>query len=278
MELTREQLGNQADEQGAFEGGVDPAGINRTPVPEGRRATLEVDAERTEDGMALNPKSEMARALLTLKEGPTSITSAQLLEEPDEYGLEVRQINGVEVEATAERAMEISRRSPREMLVWYGMHQEYFGAVLGDRVIVRRDVLESEYSCKACSGRGYEEDAVCRTCGGMQEISRGESMAPCPDCAVLGYAKEAQWSSGRVPCSVCRGSGWRGGIIIPSVSQAKPITGIVVSLGPECRVLKLGDRVIHSKYAGHELEVSKSEAFTFMRESEVIGILRQRQC
>lgn len=277
MELTREQLGNQAEEQGAFEGGVDPAGINRAPLPEGRRAVLEVDAERTEDGMALNPKAEMAGALLTLKEGPTSITSAQLLEEPEEYGLEVRRINGVEVEATAERALEIGRRSPREMLVWYGMHREYFGAVLGDRVIVRRDVLESEYSCKACSGRGYEEDAVCPGCGGVQEVVKGESVVPCPDCAVLGYAKESQWSSGRVPCSVCRGSGWRGGIIIPAVSQAKPITGIVVSLGPECKVLKLGDRVIHSKYAGHELEVSKSEAFTFMRESEVIGILRQRR-
>jgi co-chaperonin GroES (HSP10) len=50
----------------------------------------------------------------------------------------------------------------------------------------------------------------------------------------------------------------------------------VVSVGPECRLLKLGDRVIHSKFAGHELTVSKTDSYVMMGEKEVLSILKAR--
>jgi co-chaperonin GroES (HSP10) len=65
--------------------------------------------------------------------------------------------------------------------------------------------------------------------------------------------------------------------VIPEVAERKPITGIVVSVGPECRLYKLGDRVIHSRFAGHEMTVAKNESFVMMRECEVLSILKQRR-
>ena len=49
---------------------------------------------------------------------------------------------------------------------------------------------------------------------------------------------------------------------------------MVVSIGPDTKLLKLGDRVLHSKYAGHTLEM-KNETYTYMREHEVISLLRE---
>ena len=65
--------------------------------------------------------------------------------------------------------------------------------------------------------------------------------------------------------------------MIPEVAERKPITGIVVSVGPECRLARIGDRIIHSRFAGHELTVAKSESFVMMRETEALSILKARR-
>ncbi len=278
--MTRSVIGNKADELGAVDSGADAEGINVSVIPGGRDEPIEVEVSREADGVALTPVRETAafrRALGEIEEGPVDLMMAALVEEP-EYGLVRRKVNGVEVEAGESRLSEISGRSPRESLVWYGSHPEYMQAMAGDRILVRKDVLELEDACRACHGRGYDESAVCEHCGGTARVllSDHESVS-CHVCIVLGYDIEQKWSCGRQACERCYGTGWRGGVVIPQVAERKPITGIVVSVGPECRLYKLGDRVIHSRFAGHELTVAKNESYVMMRESEVLAILRQRK-
>jgi co-chaperonin GroES (HSP10) len=286
-ELKREQYGNTSTEQGSFERGDDFEGINHSTLPESRPDPVEVDAQYVPgDGITLTPKKvdsgEFRQALGDLKEGPMDQLMGQLCENPEEEnGLTVQKIHGIEVQGNAARLAEISKRSPREMLVYYGMHPEYDGAVAGDRIMLLRDIKESAYSCKACKGTGYEEDALCGNCGGTGKEtikSEGGEMVsvPCRACRVLGYGHEGGYSSGHKKCSKCNGSGWRGGIIIPEESQKEAITGIVVSLGPDTKIYKIGDRLMFSRFAGHTMEISKTTSFIIMREDEAIGILRQK--
>jgi co-chaperonin GroES (HSP10) len=280
-ELTRSVIGNKADELGAVDAGADAEGINSSSMPSGRDEPIEVDVSRVEDGIQLVPSREtdaFRRAIGELEEGPNDLLMAQLVEEPEEVGLVKRVVNGIEVEARDDRLAEISHRTPREGLVWYGSHPEYMQAMAGDRVLIRKDVLELEDACKSCHGRGYDESAVCQHCGGNSRVwdeAAGQTF-PCISCVVLGYDRETQWSCGRVKCSACYGTGWRAGVVIPQVAERKPITGIIVSVGPDCKLYKLGDRVIHSRFAGHEMTVSKNESFVMMRECEILSILRQR--
>ncbi len=276
-ELKRSEQGNAADESAAYEGGADFESLNRSNLPSGEGAAIEVDVVGVADGIQVTPRADSPSTIdgwrrIDLEEGPLELMKAQMFDEPDLAGVELRRVNGVEVALSTGRALEVSARAPRESLIWYGSHPDYYQAMLGDRVLVRKDVLELEDACKACHGRGYEEEAVCAQCEGR--TTSGD--AACQACMVLGYDREQRWSSGRVPCRSCFGSGWRSGVVIPEVAQSKPITGVVVSVGPECRLLKLGDRVIHSRFAGHELTVSKVDSYVMMRESEVLSILKAR--
>ena len=270
-ELKREEIGNLSKEVNA-----DVEGIASAELPPSRPEPIEVSAELLSDGLALTPKwnDESLRALGDLKEGPLDIAMAQMVEDPDMTGLETRQINGIEVIGKSDRLGRIALRSHREGLVWYGMHPEYYGAVAGDRIMLRRDLLESSYSCKECKGQGYEEDTPCPYCEGSR---RGSDESPCNGCIVLGFGRETNFSSGHKKCAKCFGSGWRNGVVIPEESQSQAITGVVVSVGPEVTRWKIGDRLMFSRYAGHTLEVSKQESFIMMGEKEAIGILRQRQ-
>lgn len=286
-QVTREQLGNAADEQGAAQSGASFGEMNHAELPEGRPDPVEVEAEYVAgDGLTLTPRLQNAAPFSpVLHQGPLDLLSAQLCEEvvdPDSVGLAVQRVGDIEVQANPRRMAEIVKRSPREELVWYGMHPEYYGAASGDRIILRRDILESQYSCKACKGMGYAEDAaVCGNCGGTATESvrttAGDQVdAPCRVCRVVGFGKESAYSTGRRKCDRCNGSGWRGGIIIPEESQTQAITGVVVSVGPLVTNWKIGDRLVFSRYAGHTLTVSKTEDFIWMHQNEPIGILRQR--
>jgi co-chaperonin GroES (HSP10) len=273
-ELKRSEVGNQATETSAFERGSDAGSIGVSEVPHSR-PVVEVDVEYVEDGVALSRRDGFKRGLGELQEGPTDQLSSMLLEEPDETGLDVRYVNGVVVEARPERLDEISRRGPREQLVWYGYSADGLSAVLGDRVDILKDVLESAYSCKECRGTG-KSGMICGLCDGLKYEGDGAEKVACRGCIVLGFGMEQLHASGYQKCEKCSGSGWKGGVVIPEQAQQEAVTGIVVSVGPQCRLLKIGDRVVHSKYAGHTLKMSEDNSIVTMRESEVLKILRQR--
>ena len=48
-----------------------------------------------------------------------------------------------------------------------------------------------------------------------------------------------------------------GGIIIPDAAKEKPTEARVVAVGSTCTDVKVGDRVLFSKYAGNEIVVDE---------------------
>ncbi len=68
-----------------------------------------------------------------------------------------------------------------------------------------------------------------------------------------------------------------GGIIIPDSAKEKPLRGEVLAVGEgtkdEQMVLKAGDQVLYSKYAGTELELD-GEKYLIMRQSDVLAIIK----
>ena len=67
-----------------------------------------------------------------------------------------------------------------------------------------------------------------------------------------------------------------GGIIIPDTAKEKPLKGEVIATGDgtkdEAMVVKVGDTVLYSKYAGQELEFD-GEKYLIMRQSDILAIL-----
>jgi chaperonin GroES len=73
----------------------------------------------------------------------------------------------------------------------------------------------------------------------------------------------------------------KGGIIIPDSAKEKPQEGKVVALGTGKTdekgnkvefTVKVGDRVLISKYGGTEIKVDDT-AYLIMREDDILGIL-----
>jgi len=73
----------------------------------------------------------------------------------------------------------------------------------------------------------------------------------------------------------------KGGIIIPDTAKEKPQEGKVVALGTGKLddngkkiefTVKVGDRVLISKYGGTEIKVD-GETYLIMREDDILGIL-----
>lgn len=75
----------------------------------------------------------------------------------------------------------------------------------------------------------------------------------------------------------------KSGIIIPDTAKEKPQEGEVVAVG-NGKILdngekvpmdvKVGDRVIFSKYAGNEIKID-GEEYLIMREEDILGILEK---
>jgi len=75
----------------------------------------------------------------------------------------------------------------------------------------------------------------------------------------------------------------KGGIVLPDTAREKPQEGEVVAVGPG-RVLdsgkvaamdvKVGDKVIYSKYGGTEIKLNGDE-FVVLRQDDVLGILEK---
>ena len=75
----------------------------------------------------------------------------------------------------------------------------------------------------------------------------------------------------------------KGGIIIPDTAKEKPIEGIVAAVGSgridekgEKKMpleVKVGDRVLFSKYAGTEIKID-GEEHLIMKEEDIIAIVK----
>ncbi|OAT82285.1 co-chaperone GroES [Desulfotomaculum copahuensis] len=75
----------------------------------------------------------------------------------------------------------------------------------------------------------------------------------------------------------------KGGIVLPDTAKEKPQEGEVVAVGPGrllengTRVpidLKVGDKVLFSKYAGNEVKIDDVE-YMIMREADILGVIEK---
>lgn len=250
--------------------------LNQSSLSEGETISVAVkqeggDLELIPEGLA------KTRRPLELQIGENDRLMAQLVEEPDQPTF-FHPVVG-KVQTSGLRLAKIqARNSNREALVWIEYQPGIQLAALdmpqgaNGRIWVMQDNLESEYSCRVCKGLGYDENEICEVCRGEQK----RDGTACRACIVLGWARRDKWSSGRRGCSTCRGSGWRNGIVIPEVAQGAPVSGVVVSLGPNTDICKLGDRILHSVYAGHSIRAPGGKVLTVMRESEILSLIREK--
>lgn len=252
--------GNAADELAQHETGADFESVNRSPAPPDVPAikvhgeyVSAMDLLLRQDIRFPNPSNAPGE----LQEGAKEQMAAQIFDDP----------------TMITPRGKIEKRSERGALVWWAIRPKTAAAMWGDRVLIKRDTMESAYSCRNCKGKGHY-DLPCPTCKGKcEEITNGEVRA-CRSCQCLGYDREVKRACGFVLCESCAGSGWAGGIVKPEITQEAPVAGIVVSIGPQCVDLKLGDRVLHSKYAGHTVNTPEGESYTTMHEHEVLWLLR----
>jgi chaperonin GroES len=73
-----------------------------------------------------------------------------------------------------------------------------------------------------------------------------------------------------------------GGILIPDNAKEKPIEGTVIAVGSgkvlgdgtvRAIDIRVGDRVLFSKYSGTEIKVEGQEDHLILREEDVLGVL-----
>jgi chaperonin GroES len=73
----------------------------------------------------------------------------------------------------------------------------------------------------------------------------------------------------------------KGGIVLPDTAKEKPQKGEVMAVGPGRLLdngqrvaidLKVGDKVLYSKYAGNEVKLD-GEEYLILRESDILGVL-----
>jgi chaperonin GroES len=71
----------------------------------------------------------------------------------------------------------------------------------------------------------------------------------------------------------------KGGIVLPDTAKEKPQEGEIVAVGPGriddkgkriAMEVKIGDKVLYSKYAGTEFKLDDEE-LVIMRESDILG-------
>lgn len=74
-----------------------------------------------------------------------------------------------------------------------------------------------------------------------------------------------------------------GGVILPDTAKEKPQEGIVLAVGPGRQTdkgdiikldLKVGDRVIYSKYSGSEIKIDGKE-YLIVSEKDVLAIVNR---
>ncbi|MFZ5650196.1 MAG: co-chaperone GroES [Bacillota bacterium] len=75
----------------------------------------------------------------------------------------------------------------------------------------------------------------------------------------------------------------KGGIVLPDTAKEKPQEGEVIAVGSGrlldngTRVaidLKVGDKVLFSKYAGNEIKIDNVE-YLIMREADILGVIEK---
>ncbi len=77
----------------------------------------------------------------------------------------------------------------------------------------------------------------------------------------------------------------KGGIILPDTAKEKPQEGEVVAIGPGKLLdsgkvvpveVKVGDRIIYSKYGGTDIKLD-GEEYVILRQDDVLAVLEEKK-
>jgi hypothetical protein len=125
----------------------------------------------------------------------------------------------------------------------------------GDRVLILEDEFKSGYECSTCNGAGKFQ---CTACQGHGTVSYGGPELMCSLCN----------GNKVVTCEACNGKG--GLLVVPDDQKRRPTTGTIVSKGEDVEILKVGQSVLYSSFAGHTMDLYRATG-----EKVVIRILHE---
>lgn len=135
-----------------------------------------------------------------------------------------------------------------------------------DNMCVLQDKFKTGYECSTCGGESYlNED--CEACKGAGKVSIGTEYERfcslcCPD-----FLRESMgMQPGKKVCPTCKGKGAL--IIAPQVSEARPTSGVIKSVGPNVKHLKVEDRILFSVFAGTAVKLKQKNVIRIMHEHE----------
>ena len=126
-----------------------------------------------------------------------------------------------------------------------------------DKIIILIDKFKSGYECKDCNETGFFASCECERNGHAGENRLGGTCRYCN-----GRYAELRGQD----CKACKGTGST--IVVPENAKAIPTSGIIVSIGPECKVRKIGERVLFGAHTGYYLPFKGNAKLRCMREDE----------
>jgi len=155
---------------------------------------------------------------------------------------------------------------------------------IGDQILVLEDKFRTGYECSKCDGEGYL-DEKCPSCSGTGKEAAGTDRETiCRTCCPRNLVESGKYTPGKLVCSVCEGKGSL--IVAPQISERKPSSGTIVSVGPEvypdCRIInkitgqrfvypmKMGDRVLYTQFAGTSIDIKQKGLIRIMHCHEVL--------
>lgn len=167
--------------------------------------------------------------------------------------------------------------------------EDTYLAPFGDEVILRVDRFKDEAMCRECGGVGHSK-VRCEECKGeavwwvdargvrdkrVYTDRNGLSTIPCEVCRCSNFESPFLKPSGFAPCKPCKGTGQAvssAGIVTAEQYQNAPSTGVILAVGPQCRRVTIGDRVLFDVFAGKEFEF-ENRKYRVMRETYPLGRL-----
>lgn len=126
-----------------------------------------------------------------------------------------------------------------------------------DKILILIDKFKSGYECKDCNETGIYAGCECTRRGEYGINSNGKRCAFKDACdrQIIGTT-----------CRTCNGTGST--VIMPENARAIPTSGVIVSIGPLCKIRNIGERVLFGAHTGYYLPFKGAAKIRVMREDE----------
>jgi co-chaperonin GroES (HSP10) len=133
---------------------------------------------------------------------------------------------------------------------------------IGNKILILIDKFKSGYECKDCNETGLFNSCACTKLGsfGVKENGRTCHFKEACERQVVGST-----------CRTCNGTGTT--IKIPDNAKAIPTSGVIVSIGPEVTLRKIGERVLFGAHTGYFLPFKGNAKIRCMREDEPLCLI-----